>query len=106
MVHTEFLKQFEWISVERIPEWSAINDCAKYLIDRSLFDPRNHQQLFIEFSLVKAYFNEEKVKQLNEKKIKSEERWTLFFRDTKLETSNSCDSLATLVSFLLTLPGM
>lgn len=43
MQHLQFLKEFEWISLDKPPLWSEIDKSAQILIDKGIFPAEKHQ---------------------------------------------------------------
>lgn len=104
MQHLRFLKQFEWISLNKPPVWEKIDKSVRVLIEKGIFSAEKHQQLLHNFGILSANMNTVKIAENNEKKLSIGQRWVDFFKKCK-EQDYNCDALIHLVSYILSIPG-
>lgn len=104
MQHLQFLRQFEWISLKKTPEWNEIDKSARVLIDKGIFPAEQHQRLFHNFGILSANMNEFQIAENNKEKLKIGDRWVKFFKKCAGEGYN-CDPLIRLVSYVLSIAG-
>lgn len=81
--HTQFLNDFGWISLDKVPDWNEIDKTARDLIQKGFFAIENHQRLFHAASFLKAYLTQSKIDELNALKTPIASRWIEFFNSTK-----------------------
>lgn len=112
MQNTKHLAAFDWVLLQKIPEWNDIDKCCRILIEKGLFDVQKHQKLFHAFDYLKNYMDQEKIDQIrnekNDKKIKKKKfiatYWAEFF--TAMENSSiDCTPLDEIVSYALSISG-
>lgn len=101
--HTQFLKEFHWITLDKPIKWTDVNKTALLLIDKGFFKSENHQKLFHAYGFFKRYANEIKIAEYEKEKMKISDRWRDVFAALKKEVD--CEPLIDLVSFVLTIPG-
>lgn len=104
MQHVQFLKQFEWVSLDRPLVWTEIDQSARVLIEKGIFPAEKHQQLFHNFGILNANVNEVQIAENKANKLKTGERWVNFFKKCD-EQNYKCDALIQLVSYILSIPG-
>lgn len=106
MQHTEIFKQFEWISLEKVPDWTDIDTTARFLIQEGFFERDQHQTLFHSFELLKKYLTDDVISKHKNRtkgnKIPIDQRWNGFFKSTDDE---DVAPLSKIVSYILTIPG-
>lgn len=68
MQHVQFLKQFEWISLDRPPVWDDIDKSARILIEKGIFPAEKHQRLFHNCGILSANMNAAQIREIKEKK--------------------------------------
>lgn len=104
MQHVQFLKQFEWILLDKPPVWDEFVKSARILIEKGIFPAEKHQRLFHNYGVLSANMNEAQIAENNEKKLKIGARWVNFFKKCAKEGYN-CDELIHIVSYVLSIPG-
>lgn len=103
--HTAFFKQFDWITLEKVPEWKDIDTTARTLIQEGFFERESHQALFHCFDVLKQYLTDDVIlkHKTDKKNFKTiVQRWDHFFK----HATEDVTPLATIVAYILTLPGM
>lgn len=104
MQHVQFIKQFDWISLDKPIEWKKIENTAKTLMEKGVFPTEMHQQLCKNYGVLNANINTAQIDEFNQKKLSIGERWVQFFKKCA-EESYDCRPLALIVSYILAIPG-
>lgn len=104
MQHVQFLKQFEWILLDKPPVWDEIDKSARALIEKGIFPAENHQRLFHNFGILRANMNDAQIAENKHEKLSIGDRWVKFFKKCANEDYN-CNELIRIVSYVLTIPG-
>lgn len=102
--HVQFLKEFNWVSLDKTPEWSQIDKVARQMVEKGLFEKDQHQQLFHNFGVLEASMNKDQLNDYCERKVSIVDRWVEFFKKCDKENYN-CKPLIRIVSYVLTIPG-
>lgn len=107
MQHSGLFKQFEWISLEEVPDWKDVDTTARLLIQEGFFDREQHQALFHSFDHLKKYLTDDVITKhkdrSKENKTTVEQRWNIFFKSTN---DDDVAPLAKIVAYILTIPGI
>lgn len=105
MQHVQFLKQFEWILLDKPPVWDEIDQSARILIEKDIFPAENHQRLFHNYGILRAIMNDAQIAENEREKLSIGDRWVKFFKKCAKEDHN-CNELIRIVSNVLTIPGI
>lgn len=102
--HVQFLKEFNWISLDNSPEWNDIDKTARLMMEKGLFAKEDHQKLFHNFGILEATMNKDQILKYTNRKLSIVDRWVDFFSKCADENYD-CGPLITIVSYVLTIPG-
>lgn len=103
--HVQFLKEFNWFSLDNTPEWSEIDKTARLLIEKGFFAKEKHQKLFHNFGMLKACMHNDQILEYSKRKLSIVDRWVDFFKKCAKEYYD-CEPLITIASYVLTIPGI
>lgn len=103
--HADFLAEFNWIALNKTPEWDEINKTARLLIEKGLFAKEQHQKLFHNVGVLKASMHNDQILEYSKQKLSIVDRWVHFFNKCAKENYD-CEALITIVSYVLTIPGI
>lgn len=101
--HAQFLDDYSWIGLNKVPEWTDIDKTSRDLISKGFFSADEHQHLFHASTFLKAYMTKSKIDEFNALKTPIANRWTEFFINVKDKVK--CEPLIRIVSYILTIPG-
>lgn len=104
LVHMQFVKEFNWITLDEPVEWNKLDETARMLMKKEIFPAEMHQQLCNNYGVLKATVNAAQIDEYRNKKLTVGERWVDFFQKCAKENYNYVP-LALIVSYILTIPG-
>lgn len=101
----QFIKEFDWIALDKPVEWGQIDATARMLMEKEIFLSEMHRQLCSNYGVLKAHMNEAQIGEYKDKKLTIVERWVNFFKKCDRE-GYDFRPLALIVSYILTIPGI
>lgn len=102
--HMQFVKEFDWITLDEPVEWNKLDKTARSLMEKEIFPAEMHRQLCSNFGVLKATVNAVLITEYKDKKLTISERWVDFFKRCEKEGYDYAP-LALIVSYILTIPG-
>lgn len=100
----QFVKQFDWIALDKPVEWNDLNKTAGLLMEKGIFPAEMHAKLCSNYGVLNANVNAAQIAEYKEKKLTVSERWVGFFKKCAKEGFDY-KPLAIIVSYILTIPG-
>lgn len=102
--HMQFVKQFNWITLDAPVEWTDLNKTAQLLTEKGIFPAEMHPKLLSNYGVLKANLNAVQIAEYKSQKLTVSQRWVEFFKKCAKEDYDY-KPLAKIVSYILTIPG-
>ena len=100
----EELVNMQWALLKEVPQWVDVEKTVEFVIEKQLFNPEFHSDLFDNFACASNYINDDKIAEWNSSKTPSDQRWVEVF--THLKNRNiSQKQLIKLIQYIFCLPG-
>lgn len=99
------LSDFYWITLKKVPTWKDVENVMMKLREDGLYDAdKNAGKLHDQFTYVKIYCTDDKIKQWKTDQVTTTGRWTEMFNHFE---NNDCEytEIAKIVEYVLCLPG-
>ena len=94
----------QWALLKEAPQWVDVEKTVEFVIEKQLFNPEFHSELFDNFACASNYINDDKIAEWNSSKPPSDQRWVEVF--THLKNRNiSQKQLIKLIQYIFCLPG-
>ena len=73
----------QWALLKEAPQWVDVEKTVEFVIEKHLFNPEFHSELFDNFACASNYINDDKIAEWNCSPTPSDQRWVEVFTQLK-----------------------